>query len=77
MINGYNDFQNSLNDALTYQNIETHPERTSNLKPYNNKISIIGKGQNFQRDQKTGKNLKKNKTKLLLIYYLYRTIQKQ
>ena len=29
-----NDFQNALGDALNYQNIETHPERISKLKPY-------------------------------------------
>ena len=29
IINGDNDFQNALNDALNYQNIETHPERIS------------------------------------------------
>ena len=27
IINDYSDFQNALNDALNYQNIETHPER--------------------------------------------------
>ena len=32
-INCDNDFQNVLNDALNYQNIETHPERISKLKP--------------------------------------------
>ena len=26
IINGDNDFKNSLNDALNYQTIETHPE---------------------------------------------------
>ena len=30
-------FQNALNDSLDYQNIETHPERISKLKPYINK----------------------------------------
>ena len=76
MINGYNDFQNSLNDALTYQNIETHPERISNLKPYNNKYNW--EGIEFPAGPKDWKKFeKKNKTKLLLIYYLYRTIQKQ
>ena len=29
IINGDNNFQNALNDALNYQNIETHPERIS------------------------------------------------
>ena len=34
IINGDNEFQNALNDALKYQNIETHSERISKLKPY-------------------------------------------
>ena len=34
IINGDNDFQNALNDALNYQNIEAHPERISKLNPY-------------------------------------------
>ena len=28
-----NDFGNALNDALNYQNTETHPERISKIKP--------------------------------------------
>ena len=46
IINGDNGFQNALDDALNYQNIETHQERISKLKPV--LISIIGKGKNFQ-----------------------------
>ena len=42
IINGDNNFQNALNDALSNQTIEKHPERISKLKPYIN--SIIGKG---------------------------------
>ena len=34
IINDDNEFQNALNDALKYQNIETHSERISKLKPY-------------------------------------------
>ena len=30
------DFEDALDDALNYQNIETHPERISKLKPYVN-----------------------------------------
>ena len=37
IINGDNNFQNALNDALHYQTIETHPERISKLKPYINR----------------------------------------
>ena len=29
IISGDNDFENTLDDALNYQNIETHPERIS------------------------------------------------
>ena len=39
IINGDNDFQNAVNDALNYQNIETHPERISKLKLYINKYN--------------------------------------
>ena len=39
IINGDNDFQNALDDALNYQNIEAHPERISKLKPYINKYN--------------------------------------
>ena len=42
IINGDNDFQNVLNDALNYQNIETDPERISKLKPYINKYNWEG-----------------------------------
>ena len=34
IINGDNCFQNVLDDALNYQNIETYPERISKSKPY-------------------------------------------
>ena len=33
IISGDNDFENALDDALYYQNIETYPERISKLKP--------------------------------------------
>ena len=42
IITGDSDFQNALNDALNYQNNETHPERISNLKPYINKHNWEG-----------------------------------
>ena len=32
IINGYNDFQNALDDALNYQNIEKDPQRISRIK---------------------------------------------
>ena len=36
IINGDNDFQNALDDALNYQTIEKDPQRISKLKPYIN-----------------------------------------
>ena len=36
IINGNNDFQNALDDALDYQTIEKDPQRISKLKPINN-----------------------------------------
>ena len=42
IINGNHDFENALDDALNYQNIETHPERISKLKPYINKYNWEG-----------------------------------
>ena len=37
--NNNNNFQNTLDDALNYQTIKTHPERISKLKPYINKYN--------------------------------------
>ena len=42
IINGDNDFQNALDDALNYQTIEKDPQRISNLKPYINKYNWEG-----------------------------------
>ena len=42
IINGNNDFQNALDDALSYQNIERDSQRTSKLKPYINKNNWEG-----------------------------------
>ena len=61
IINGDNDFQNAVNDALNYQNIETHPERISKLKPYINKYNWEGidfpagpkEQKTFERNNKT------------------------
>ena len=39
IINGDNDFQNALNDALNYQTIEKDPQRISKLKPYINRYN--------------------------------------
>ena len=61
IISGDNDFENALDDALNYQNIETHPERISKLKPYINKYNWEGidfpvgpkEWQKFERNNKT------------------------
>ena len=42
IINGDNNFQNALDDALNYQNIERDPQRISKLKPYINKYNWEG-----------------------------------
>ena len=42
IIKNNNSFQNALDDALNYQNIETHPERISKLKPYINRYNWEG-----------------------------------
>ena len=42
IVNGHNDFQNALNDALNYQTIEKYPERIPELKPYVNKYNWKG-----------------------------------
>ena len=42
IINGDNNFQNALNDALNYQTIEKHPEKISKLKRYINRYNCEG-----------------------------------
>ena len=42
IINGDNNFQNALDDALNYQNIERDQLRISKLKPYINKYNWEG-----------------------------------
>ena len=75
IINDVNSFQNALNEALNYQTIETHPERVSKIMPYIDKYNW--KRIEFPAGPKDWKNLNKIIRKLLLIYYLYHTIQKQ
>ena len=75
IINGDNTFQKALDDALNYQKIETHPERIWNIVPYNSKYNW--EGIEFPAGPKDWKNLNEIIRQLLLIYYLYHTIQKQ
>ena len=42
IININNNFEDALNDALNYQNIDLRPERISKLKPYINKYNWEG-----------------------------------
>ena len=42
IINSNSSFKNALDDPLNYQNIETHPEKISKLKPYINKYNWEG-----------------------------------
>ena len=69
IISGDNDFQNALNDALNYQNIETHPERISKLKPYINRYNWeeIDFRAGPKEWKKFGRNNKKIALNILLI----------
>ena len=59
--NNDNSFQNALDDALIYQNIEKDPQRISKLKPYINKYNWEGidfpagpkEWQKFEQNNKT------------------------
>ena len=42
IINDDNNFQKALDDALNYQNIETHPERISKIRPHISKYNWEG-----------------------------------
>ena len=75
IINHTTSLQNALNEALNYQTIETHPERISKIMPYIAKYNW--KGIEFSAGSNDWKNLNKIIRKLLLIYYLYHTIQKE
>ena len=81
-------FQYAITVALNHQNIENNPERISNIKPFIKRYNW--KDINIKAHQKedmeklekiiwklTGKSLSKIIRPLLLISYLYYTIQKQ
>ena len=68
IINGDNDFQNALDDALNYQIIEAHPERISKLKPYTNKCNW--EGIDFPAGPKQWKNFERN-IKAIALNVLY------
>ena len=68
IINGDNDFQNALDDALNYQNIERDPQRISKLKPYINKYNW--EGIDFPAGSKEWQKLSKIMKQLHLMYYM-------
>ena len=64
IIDGDNDFQNALDDALNYQPIEKDPQRISKLKPYINKYNW--KGIDFPAEPKEWKKFERNNKTIAL-----------
>ena len=64
IIDGDNDFQNALDDALNYQNIERDPQRISKLKSYINKYNW--KGIKFPVEPKEWKKFERNNKTIAL-----------
>ena len=64
-----------ITPALNYEQIKSHPERISKIKPFNehNDWNEI----DFPSHKKTGKSLKKVISQLLLIFYMYLIILKK
>ena len=73
IINGDNNFQNALDDALNYQNIEKDPQRISKLKPYINKYNW--EGIDFPAGQKDWIKFEQNNKTIALnvLYVQYNT----
>ena len=65
--NNNNDFQNALDDSLSYQAIEKDPKRISKLKPYINKYNW--EGINFPAGSKEWQKFEKI-IQWCLIYYM-------
>ena len=64
IINGDNNFQNALEDALNYQNIERDPQRISKLERYFNKYNW--KGIEFSAGPKDSKKFERNNKTITL-----------
>ena len=64
IINGNNCFQNALNDALNYQNIEKDPRRISKIKPYISKYNR--EGTEFLAGSKDQKKFEQNNKSIVL-----------
>ena len=68
IINGDNDFENALDDALSYQTTEKNPQRISKLKPYINNYNW--KVIKFPAGPEEWKKLSEIIRQLHLIYYM-------
>ena len=75
IINGDNDIQNALDDALNYQTIEKIQQMISKLKPYINKYN--GEGIEFSARQKVWIKFERNNETIALNILFIHTIQKQ
>ena len=74
IINGDNDFQNALDDALNYLTIEKQPQRMLKLKPYINKYNW--KGIKFPMGPEEWKKFEPNiKTIALNVLYIPHNIK--
>ena len=73
IINDDNDFQNALDDALNFENIERDPQRISKLKPYINKYNW--EGIKFPAGPKDWKKFERNNKTIALniLYVLHNT----
>ena len=69
-----NEFQNALDDALNYQNIEKHPQRISKLKSYINKHNW--EGIEFPARAEDWKKFERNNKKIALniLFALHNTV---
>ena len=68
-------FQYPITVALNHQNIESHSERLSNIKPFIDKYNW--KGIDFPAGIKDWKNFEENNKEVVSISYVYNLIQKQ
>ena len=75
LISGDTDFEDALDDALNYQNIERDSQRISKVKPYINKYNW--EGIELPVGPKEWKKFEGNYKTIALTILLYHTIQKQ
>ena len=68
-------FQYPITIALNHQNIESHSERLSNIKPFIDKYNW--KGIDFPARIKDWKNFEENNKEVVSTSYVYNLIQKQ